>query len=141
MANNTFTGVIRSGPKGSAYAGSVLLTAVISFDPTAASASTGVTLPAGAVITDIVPDGGATGGTNPTIDIGNATTSDAYMAEGDADARTSALAAGTIGTGAYTALTADTLIYAGVGASAATGGTVTAVIFYYREDSTSGVNK
>ena len=141
MGNSTFSGVVRSGPKGDAYAGSVALVAEISFDPTAASASTGVTLPSGAIITDVVPDGGATGGASPTIDIGTSGTSDAYVAEGDADGRTSALAAGTLGAGAGVALTADTLVYAGVGASAATGGTVTAKIMYYRQDSTTGVNR
>ena len=142
MSTSTFTGVVRSGPKGSGiYAGSALLVAEFSIDPTAVSASTGITLPAGAVITDIISAAGATGGTNPTIDVGTAGTSDEFANELDADANSSALAAGTLGAGALVALSADTEIYAGVGASAATGGATRVKVLYYRQDAKSGINQ
>ena len=140
--NTTYTSTLRSGPKGvGVYAGSVQLVAEISFDPILASTDTGVKLPSGAIVTDVVTDGGATGGISPTVDIGTSTDPDGFVNEGDADlARNSNLAKGTLGVLAYTALAADTSIFAGVGASAATGGTVTAKIFYYRQDDTSGLN-
>lgn len=102
----------------------------ISFDPTQASASLGVTLPKGAKVLRVDGFGGATGGTNPTVDIGTSTDSDAFAAEQDADAATSA------GTGAstFTELTEDTEVYGGVGASAATGGTFVGVIVYIMAD-------
>jgi len=118
----TFTDKIKSG------VGAVLLATEVSFDPTQVSAGTGVILPKGAVITGITSLGGATGGTNPTVDIGTAGTSDLFGPELDADTP----GIGTLGAGAYIALTADTEVFAGVGASAATGGTCVALIQYYR---------
>ena len=49
----------------------------IAFDPTAASADSGKTLPKGAIPLGVHSLGGATGGTNPTVDVGTS---------GDADA-------------------------------------------------------
>ena len=126
MSTTTFSGVIRSGKPGSI--GNISLNAPISFDPTQATAATGFILPAGSVVTGISSLGGATGGTTPTVDVGTLATSDLYGPELDADTAV----AGTVGAGAFIPLTADTEIYAGVGASAATGGTTTVVIHYYR---------
>lgn len=107
----------------------------ISFDPTAASAATGVVLPKGARVIGIDTDGGATGGATPTIDIGTAGTSDAFVAEGDADGAASlTVGAATTGASFGTVLTADTEVYAGVGASAAAGGTVVAYITWLMDD-------
>lgn len=123
------------GPVATAGAtGSPFLMQVGTVDPTAASAAitrtdgTPMTLPKGArpiAVQNL--NGGATGGTNPTIDIGTSGDGDGFANEVDADGRTTFL-----GTGALigTVLTADTPVYAGVGASAATGGTVTFAIYY-----------
>lgn len=139
MATNTFQAVVRSGPKGHGVnAGSVVLALPISFDPTAASADSGIVIPKGAIVLGFQHDGGATGGTNPTFDIGTSSDADAFINEGDADA------AGYVavnGAEANTAVSEDTAVYVGVGASAATGGTVAGMLLYVREDSTSGVNE
>ena len=88
--NSTTQAVIRSGPKSSAgalgHAGSVILGLPVSFDPTAVSADTGITLPEGSIVIGFQHDGGATGGTNPTFDMGISGDGDAYINEGDADA-------------------------------------------------------
>lgn len=103
----------------------------LSFDPTAASASTGVTLPKGARVIGVQSLGGATGGTNPTVDVGTAGDADGFANELDADDVTIAPGVGAL-TG--TVLSADTLVYAGVGASAATGGTTVAYLTYVMDD-------
>ena len=126
MGTTTFSGPIRSGTKTSP--GVVTLNAVISIDPTAATAGTGFILPSGSVPTGISSLGGATGGTNPTIDVGTSGTSDLFANELDADT----VGAGTVGAGGFIPLTVDTEVYAGVGASAATGGTTIFVLHYYR---------
>lgn len=132
MSKTTFRGYLREKPTSTATPAVSLLAVKFTFDPTAASAGTGKYLPNGAIplfVQNI--DGGATGGTNPTVDIGTSGDDDGFGAETDADGVT-----GFINTGALlgTALTADTEIYAGVGASAATGGTVTAAVYYIMSD-------
>ena len=81
MATTTFQGIVRSNGgagKGNATPSVVTLSEVISFDPTAASAtnvrigtssSSGETfvLPTGAVPVSFMTIGGATGGTNPLV--------------------------------------------------------------------------
>lgn len=126
MSNTTFRGVIRSGTPKSA--GVVSLNAEISFDPTQASLGTGFILPAGSVITGITSLGGASGGTAPTVDVGTQAAPDLFGPELDADTP----GVGSVGAGAFVKLTADTEVYAGVGASAATGGMTTIAIQYYR---------
>lgn len=133
--------IFRSGPRrNGVYAGTTLLVAVVDVDPTIASAGTGVVLPKGAIIVNTIGNGGATGGTDPTLNIGNATTANAYANEMDADGITDALGNGNSGAEVLTPLTEDTEIYAGVGSSAATGGTVNATILYYRQDPLNGKN-
>lgn len=105
-----------------------------SFDPTSSTQILLGTLPRGAVVIDVLSYGGATGGTNPTVDIGTSGTTDAYANELDADGKSSATAATTLGTGANTQLTADTAVYGKVGASAATGGTTKGAILFVVED-------
>lgn len=105
-----------------------------SFDPTSSTQILLGTLPKGAVVVDVLSYGGATGGTNPTVDIGTSGTTDAYANELKANIASAAVAANTIGTGANTQLTAATAVYGKVGASAATGGTTKGAIIYIIED-------
>ena len=101
-------------------------------DPTDASVGTGVVLPAGAIPLFVQTiNGGATGGTNPTVDVGTLADPDGFANELDADAMT-----GMINTGALLGapLTVNTEIHAGVGASAATGGSVTFGVYFVMND-------
>ena len=148
MATTTFQGIVRSNGgagKGNSTPSVVTLSEVISFDPTAAAAtnvrigtssSSGETfvLPAGAVPVSFMTIGGATGGTNPTVDIGPSADDDGFFNEVDADTK------GTL-KGADGALvvaggtTAISTVTGKVGASAATGGTITGVFTYTVVDS------
>lgn len=105
-----------------------------SFDPTSSTQVLLGTLPKGAVVIDVLSYGGATGGTNPTVDIGISGTADAFANELKANIASAAVAANTIGTSANTQLTADTPVYGKVGASAGTGGTTKGAILYVVED-------
>lgn len=100
-----------------------------SFDPTSASQISLGTLPKNARILDVVSFGGATGGTNPTVDIGTSGDDDGLANELAADGFDS-------GTGALsgTLLAADTEVFGKVGASAATGGTVTVNVRFVMQD-------
>lgn len=137
MANNTFTGVVRSGPKGaSVYAGSMVMAARASFDPTSTVQVELFTLPAGAVPLGVTGDGGATGGASPTVIVGTVADDDGFAAAMDADG----VSVGNSGALTGAALAADTTVYGKVGASAATGGTVTITMEYMRVDAAGGVN-
>lgn len=105
-----------------------LTSMLLEFDPTAASAPTGKLLPAGARVVQIQPLGGATGGTNPTVDIGISGSGAAFHNELDADTPGAPILPG--GASANTVLAADTEVWAGVGASAATGGTCRVLLTY-----------
>ena len=100
MATTSFQGIVRSyggQDKSSGVTPSnVILSAIISFNPVGASAvavrvGTSATsgeifkLPKGAVPTQFISLGGATGGTNPTVDIGTAADPDGFFNELDAD--------------------------------------------------------
>jgi hypothetical protein len=102
-----------------------------SFNPTSSAQIELFTLPAGAIPLGVQSLGGATGGTNPTVDIGSAGDDDGFANELDADTLTLVF-----GSGALTgiALAADTKVYGKVGASAATGGTTTIVFHYIMSD-------
>jgi len=144
MALNTFQGLMRStggaAKETGVTPGPLTMAVVISFDPTAASAtavrigtssSTGAffTLPVGAVPLYLLTIGGATGGTNPTVDIGSSGTPAGFFNEADADTKGTMNGANgslVVGTG----ITAQTQVYATVGSSAATGGTFTGVFVY-----------
>lgn len=142
MKNSTTQANVRSGPRGDAAtvgnSGSVVLALPLSFLSTAATADLGITLPTGAIPLGFQHDGGATGGASPTFDMGTAATSDLFIAEGDADL---AAHVGLNGAGANVAMTAPTAIYAGVGASAPTGGTITGMFLYIMEDAELGLNE
>lgn len=131
MGTVTFTGTVRSGPK-SASAGSVMLTLKGSFDPTSATQIKLFTLPKGAIPLGVLSLGGATGGTNPTVDVGTVADADGFANEVDADGVTMTAAVGAL-TGVL--LTTDTAVYGQVGSSAATGGTVTVLLTYVMSDS------
>ena len=143
MATTTFQGIVRSNGgagKGNATPSVVTLSEVISFDPTAASAtnvrigsssSSGETfvLPEGAVPVSFMTIGGATGGTNPTVDIGSSADDDGFFNEVDCDTKGSLKGAD----GALVVaggISAATTVTGKVGASAATGGTITGVFTY-----------
>ena len=132
MARSTIKGFWRS--KGSKDATPAVSLQCIQFtlDPTAASADTGKTLPAGAVplwVQNI--NGGATGGTNPTVDVGTSGDTDGFANELDADGITALTGGGAL---LGTALTADTAIYAGAGSAAATGGSCLIGVYYIMQD-------
>lgn len=101
-----------------------------SFDPTSASQVELFTLPKGAIPIMVASYGGATGGSNPTVDIGTTGDDDGYANELDAD--TAEIVNG--GALLNTQITADTTIYGKVGASAATGGTTSVAVFYIMAD-------
>ena len=106
-----------------------------SFDPTSASQILLGTLPPGSRVVDVVSYGGATGGTNPTVDIGTIASNQGFANELDADATaSSAVAAGTAGVLIGTLLTVATPVYGKVGASAATGGATVVMVNFTVED-------
>jgi hypothetical protein len=148
MATTSFQGIIRSyggQDKSSGVTPSnVILSAIISFNPVGASAvavrvGTSATsgeifkLPKGAVPTQFISLGGATGGTNPTVDIGTAADPDGFFNELDADLKGAVKGADgalAIGTG----VPANVQVTANQGSSAATGGTVTGTFHYTMVD-------
>lgn len=134
---SSFIGYLRQyGSKKSATPAPLIAAIQFSVDATAASADIGKVLPKGAIPLGVRSLGGATGGTNPTVDVGTSGDPDGFANELDADGVT-----GETNTGALLgiALTADTAIYAGVGASAATGGdTVVIVVYVMDDDGTQG---
>ena len=150
MATSTTQSIWRSGggdTTKTAYAGSMMMVADFTFNPTLSSRNvlTGaggspIVLPIGAVVVFVATNGGATGGTSPTVDLGftlyaTGTASPAALAnEVPADSKqfvnwSSATAGPSLGA----VMSATEMVYltAGVGASAATGGTITGRIEYY----------
>ena len=147
MAKSTFQGVVRSyggANKHNATPGVMVQSVQFSCDPTAGSAtnvrigtssSAGQTLilPAGAIIMSVQTVGAATGGTNPTIDLGSSADPDGIVNELPVDV------VGEI-TGANGALVvagglaAATTVTANVGASAAVSGTFTGILTYAMAD-------
>ena len=148
MATTSFQGIIRSyggQDKSSGVTPSnVNLSAVVSFNPvgatavavrvgTSATAGEVFTLPKGAVPSSFISLGGATGGTNPTVDIGTAADPDGFFNELDADLKGAVKGADgalAIGTG----VPANVEVTANQGSSAATGGTVTGTFHYTMVD-------
>lgn len=111
----------------------VVMAVPFSFDPTSSSQIALATLPPNARVIDVVGYGGATGGTNPTVDIGTAGDDDGIANELDCDAastRASSAAAKGALMNTVLSTTARTIIYGKVGASAATGGTFAGAIEY-----------
>jgi hypothetical protein len=128
----TSTGYRRTKPTKASTPGVDLLCMQFTQDPTAAAAATGKVLPKGAIPLWVSNMNGlATGGSSPTVDVGISGNTDGYADELDADGVT-----GPVVTGALLGvpLTADTEIWAGVGASAATGGSVLLGVYYIMQD-------
>ena len=160
MANKTtFTGFVRSNGGDNSrttYAGSVPMQAQFYFDPTAVAGTdvqvsstdtSKVILPKNAVITGITFNGAATGGADPTIDMGytdydggtDFVDIDGLLNEADADGGIATVWGGDATSGASLgniALPATEIIkiVGGKGTSAATGGNVTGIIYYYVKD-------
>jgi hypothetical protein len=160
MANKTtFTGFVRSNGGDNSrttYAGSVPMQAQFYFDPTAAAGTdvqvsstdtSKVILPKNSVITGITFNGAATGGTNPTIDMGytdydggtDFVDVDGLLNEADADGGIATVWGGDATSGASLgniALPATEIIkiVGGQGVSLATGGNITGIIYYYVKD-------
>jgi len=111
----------------------VMATPWMSFAADAASASMGVQLPKGAVILEVIHDGSGTGGSTPTFDVGTTSDPDGIINEGDADIGVGRTTFGDTAAGILLITTGKLTsedIVAGVGANAATGGTVTFRIVY-----------
>ena len=148
MATTSFQGIVRSyggQDKSSGVTPSnVILSAIVSFNPVGASAvavrvGTSATsgeifkLPKGAVPTQFISLGGATGGTNPTVDIGTAADPDGFFTELDADLK-GASATGVGPLVIATGVPANVEVTGSQGGSAATGGTVTGTFHYTMVD-------
>ncbi len=135
MSNTTTVSVLRSkGGRDRASPGVVPLFLKCSIDPTLAAATamtkedgSVAVLPAGAIPLSVSSLGGATGGTNPTLDIGDGTDLDGFANELDADGISMRQDGGAL---IGTALASDTTLYGMYGASAATGGTSTVLVEY-----------
>lgn len=157
MAVSTTQSIWRSGGGDNtrtAYCGTGLMVAQFYFDPTAAAgnkvqvSSTNtakVILPAGAVIVQINANAAATGGTDPTFDMGytlytsGTATNAGLLNEADADVGKQVFtwATATVpgaGLGAVMSATEMVYITGNVGGSAATGGSVSGQILYYVTD-------
>lgn len=130
MARTTTQGHTRQGGERGTIAAVSKLMAKGSFDPTSSSQIALFTLPNGAIPLEVTSLGGATGGTNPTVDIGTSGDPDGFADELDADAVAFADSGDLTGI----ELTADTIVFGKVGASAATGGTVTVIQSYIMSD-------
>ena len=130
MSRSTVRGFWRIRPTKNATNSVLSASFQATFDPTSVTQILLGTLPAGAIPLQVYSLGGATGGANPTVDIGTIADPDGFANELDAD--------GVVfnGVGALTgiALTVDTPVYGTVGASAATGGATTVIINYVMVD-------
>jgi len=134
MARTSYTGYLRQYGTAAKSGTPAVYPAILqfTFDPTAATAGTGKILPKGSIVVGSQNiDGGATGGTSPTIDIGTQAQAGGFGNEVVADVRGNVINSG-LASGQELAV--DTEIFAGVGVSAATGGTVLAAVYYIMAD-------
>lgn len=153
MPTSTTQAIWRSGggdTTKTAYAGSMLMVADFYFSATAtanslvAKSSTDsnpVILPVGAEIVEIQANAAGTGGSTPTFDMGHrlyvtgTNSAGSLINEGDADAGKQVFnwASATAGASMGDVMSASEMVYitGSVGASAATGGTVSGRITYY----------
>ena len=158
MAVSTTQSIWRSGGgdnSRTAYCGTGLMVAEFYFDPTLAAGSKAkvssatnapnLILPAGAVVVQINANAAGTGGTDPTFDMGytlytsGTATNAGLLNEADADVGKQVFtwATATVpgaGLGAVMSATEMVYITGNVGASAATGGSVSGQILYYVTD-------
>mgnify|MGYP003135406430 FL=1 len=142
MARSTFQGIVRTNGgagKGNSTPGVVSISAVVAFNPVGAAANVKVgtshttgenfILPDNAVPISFLTIGGATGGTNPTVNIGTAADPDGFFVNADADTKGSlAGASGALVVGA--GISGPVQVTANQGSSAATGGTTVGVFTY-----------
>tara|TARA_R100000734_G_C3227776_1_gene36912 strand:- start:34 stop:558 length:525 start_codon:yes stop_codon:yes gene_type:complete len=170
MGRTTFSGPLRVGKtqktSDAEFAGAVSLVATAYMaDPTAAtttelrrgSSATGnsaeaVILPANAIITKVEAEADATGGTNPTFDLGfievksdtPTSDTDGIIDNGDADAGHTVFdfSTATVGNDFGFVMSSDypVKITGGVGASAATGGNINLRIHYHVYDTSFGTD-
>ena len=152
MARSTFQGIVRTNGgarKGESTPGVVAISEVVAFNPVGGPANVKVgtshttgenfILPDNAVPISFLTIGGATGGTNPTVDIGTAADPDGFFNEADADTKGSLVgAAGALVVGA--GISGPVQVVAGEGSSAATGGTTVGVFTYTIADDGSESN-
>jgi len=133
MARTSHTGYMRQyGGTKSATPATFLAVIQFDLDPTVASFNTGFILPKGSVPMFVQNmNGGATGGASPTIDVGTQADNDGLTDELAAEVRSGLVRSGDL---IGTELTVDTPIFAGVGASAATGGSVRVGVYYIMAD-------
>ena len=128
----TSKGYRRTKPTAAATPAVDVLCIQITQDPTAAAAATGKVLPKGAIPLWVSNMNGlATGGSSPTVDVGISGNTDALAEELPADAVSAPVVTGAI---VGVPLTVDTEIWAGVGASAGTGGSVLLGVYYIMQD-------
>ena len=152
MARSTFQGIVRTNGgarKGESTPGVVAISEVVAFNPVGAAANVKVgtshttgenfILPDNAVPISFLTIGGATGGTNPTVDIGTAADPDGFFNEVDADTKGSLVgAAGALVVGA--GISGPVQVTANQGSSAAPGGTTVGVFTYTIADDGSESN-
>ena len=161
MAVSTTQAIWRSGggdQTRTAYCGTGLMVAQFYFDPTAAagnkvtvssSNSAYVILPANAVVVQINANAAGTGGTNPTFDMGytlyttGTATNAGLLNEADADVGKQVFTWATAsvpGAALGGVMSSSEMVYitGNVGASAATGGSITGQILYYVTDPLAG---
>ena len=133
MARTSYTGYVRQyGATKSATPAVLPAMIQFTFDPTQSFTGTGKIIPKGAIVLYAQNiNGFATGGISPTIDIGLEGDPDAFGIEVVADAP-SGLVVNGIAIGQP--LISDFEIFAGVGASAATGGSVLCAVHYMMPD-------
>lgn len=121
-------GIRVGGGNSRASASSTVNALRASFNPTSATQILLGTLPAGSRVVDVQSFGGATGGTNPTVDVGTSGTTDGFANELLAASVRSAVASTTTGSLIGTLLSTPTPVYGKVGASAATGGATVVMV-------------
>ena len=152
MARSTFQGIVRTNGgarKGESTPGVVAISEVVAFNPVGAAANVKVgtshttgenfILPDNAVPVSFMTIGGATGGTNPTVNIGTAADPDGFFVNADADTKGSlANATGALVVGA--GISGPVQVTANQGSSAATGGTTVGVFTYTIADDGSESN-
>ena len=152
MARSTFQGIVRTNGgarKGESTPGVVAISEVVAFNPVGAAANVKVgtshttgenfILPDNAVPISFLTIGGATGGTNPNVNIGTAADPDGFFVNADADTKGSlAGASGALVVGA--GISGPVQVTANQGSSAATGGTTVGVFTYTIADDGSESN-
>ena len=145
----TTTDILRAkGGSTAATPATVMVSYGFSFVATAAAAAlktldgtADLTLPSGFVPMGVTFNGAGTGGSSPTFDLGYVSATAVFLNEADADGGVSAVWQGgsTGGTGLGVKLTADKVVWGGVGASAPTGGTITGWIVGIHYDDGTGI--